>query len=341
MRKLIVVAAALAMAVSASVSAVAQPMPKVRIGTIVLSGIAPILVAVDRGYFKDEGLDAEIVDFQTAGAISSAVISGDIDFGVSSFNAALFNLAGKGGLKIIAGVGTEMPGFKQYGYFVGNKAYEAGLKTLADLKGKSVALATYGSAVHYTILSAMRKYDIPKDAVRLMQTQTIANQLAAVLGGQADMGILHVGQIAQLEADGAGRTIAWAGEVESYAFSGMYTSPRVIKEKREIVEKTIRALQKGAAEYNRVFNQRDAAGNFVRGPGYAEVMAALAPRIKVKDPDELAKMLGYADPAIQLDIDSLATQIATWRDLGMVNQGVDAKSIVDLSFIKPDASKSR
>ncbi len=45
--------------------------------------------------------------------------------------------------------------------------------------------------------------------------------------------------------------------------------------------------------------------------------------------------------AIQLDVDSLATQIATWRELGMVNPGVDAKAIVDLSFIKPASSKPR
>lgn len=321
-----------------SQAATAQTLPKVRIGTVVLSGIAPILVAVDKGYFRDEGLDAEIVNFQNAPSISSAVISGDLEFGVSSFNAALFNLAGKGGLRIVAGIGTEQPGYKQYGYFVGKKAYDAGLKTLPDLKGRSVALGTFGSAVHYTILAAFRKYNIPKESVRLIQAQTIAAQLAAVMGGQADMGILHVGQIAQLEADGAGRTIAWAGEVERFLFSGMYTAPRLINSNREIVEKSVRALQKGAAEYNRVFNQRDAAGNFVPGPGYEEMLALLKPRIKVGNPHELAKLLGYADPAIQIDVESLAAQIESWRALKMVSDGVEAKAIVDLSFTKPYAT---
>jgi NitT/TauT family transport system substrate-binding protein len=321
-------------------TATAQTLPKVRIGTIVLSGIAPVLVAVDKGYFREEGLDAEIIDFQNAPSISSAVISGDIEFGVSSFNAALFNLAGKGGIKIVAGIGTEQPGYKQYGYFVGSKAYESGLKTIPDLKGRSVALGTFGSAVHYTILAALRKYDIPKESVRLIQTQSIAAQLAAVLGGQADMAILHIGQIPQLEADGSGRTIAWAGDIERYLFSGMYTSPRLIKNKPEIVEKSVRALQKGAAEYNRVFNQRDAAGNFVPGSGYEETLALLKPRIK-GNPHEIAKLLGYADPAIQIDVESLGRQIDTWRGLKMVNEGVDANSIVDLSFIKPYANMRR
>ncbi len=329
--KRLIAAAALTLVLSGT--AFAQSMPKVKIGTIVLSGIAPILVAVDRGYFREQGLDAEIVNFQNAGAISSAIVSGDIDFGVSSFNAALFNLAGKGGVKIVAGIGTEKPGFKQYGYFVGNKAYDAGFRDLADLKGKSVALATFGSAIHYTILAAMRKYDIPRSSVRLVQTQTIAAQLAAVLGGQVEMGILHVGQIAQLEADKSGRTLAWAGEVEGYMFSGMYTNPRIIAERREVVQKSVLALQKGAAEYNRAFNQKDASGNFVRGPGYDEVMKAVGPRIKVTNLDELASMLGYADPALQIDVKSLDTQIGTWRDLNMVSADVKAEAIVDLSFI--------
>ncbi len=330
MKKLI---ALTAFALLLSDGAMAQTMPKVKFGTIVLSGIAPILVAVDKGYMREEGLDAEIVDFQNAPSISSAVVSGDIDFGVSSFGAALFNLAGRGGIKLVAGVGTEQPGFKQYGYFVNNKAYESGLRTLADMPGRSVALATFGSAVHYTILAAMRKYNHPKESVRLVQTQTIANQLAALLGGQADMAILHVGQIPQLEADGQGRTIAWAGEVETFLFSGMYTNPKLIETKRDIVAKAVRGLQKGAAEYNRVFNQRDAQGNFVPGPGYEAMMELMKPRIRVKDPHEMAKLLGYADPAIQIDVENLAMQIKTWQDLKMVSETVDAKAIVDTSFI--------
>lgn len=338
MKKLIT---AVALTLALSGPALAQTMPKVRIGTIVLSGIAPILVATDRGHFREQGLDAEIVNFQSAGAISSAIVSGDIDFGVSSFNAALFNLAGKGGIKIVAGIGTEKPGYKQYGFFVGNKAYDAGLRSLADLRGKSVALATSGSAVHYTILAAMRKYDIPRNTVRLVQTQTIAAQLAAVLGGQTDMGVLHVGQIAQLEADKSGHTLAWAGDVEGYLFSGMYTSPRTIAEKRDIVQKSVLALQKGAEEYNRAFNQRDAAGNFVRGPNYDEVMKAVAPRVKVGNPDQLAAMLGYADPDLQIDMKSLQTQISTWQDLNMVSDNVKAETVADLSFIKALPTKPR
>jgi len=333
--------AAAALALALTGPAMAQSMPKVRIGTVVLSGIAPILVAADRGHFRDQGIDVEIVNFHTAGAISSAIVAGDIDFGVSSFSAALFNLAGKGGVKIIAGIGTEKPGYKQYGFFVGNKAYDAGLRSLSDLRGKSVALATSGSAVHYTILAAMRKYGIPRNTVRLVQTQSIAAQLAAVMGGQTDMGVLHVGQIAQLEADKAGHTLAWAGDVEGYLFSGMYTSPRTITERRDIVQKSVIALQKGAEEYNRAFNQRDAAGNFVRGPNYDEVMKAVAPRVKVSDPDQMASMLGYADPTLQIDMDNLEIQIGTWRELNMVADTVKAENIVDLSFIKALPNISR
>ena len=116
-------------------------------------------------------------------------------------------------------------------------------------------------------------------------------------------------------------------------FSGMYTNPRIIAERREVVQKSVLALQKGAAEYNRAFNQKDASGNFVRGPGYDEVMKAVGPRIKVTNLDELASMLGYADPALQIDVKSLDTQIGTWRDLNMVSADVKAEAIVDLSFI--------
>jgi NitT/TauT family transport system substrate-binding protein len=313
--------------------AIAQTLPKVKIGAVVLTGISPIVVAVDKGYFREEGLDAEIVNFQIPATMPSAVISGDIDFGVSSVGAAFYNLAGKGGVKIVAGVGTERSGFRQLGYFVSTKAYDGGLKTLADLGGHSVGIGAFGSSTQYAVIAAMRKHTIPKEAVRIVQLQSVSNQVAAVKGNQVDMAVLHVGQIPALEQAGVGRTIAWLGEVETTLFTTLYTSPRNILTRRDVVEKAVRALQKGAAEYNRVFNRRDAAGNFQPGPGYEDMMKLLAPRMPPGDPNEMVRALGYADPQIGIDIENVRRQVSGWQDVGMVDKGVTAEAIVDGSFV--------
>jgi NitT/TauT family transport system substrate-binding protein len=313
--------------------AAGQTMPKIKIGAVVLTGISPIVVAVDKGYFREEGLDAEIISFEIPATIPSGIISGDLDFGVSSLGAAFYNLAGKGGVKIVAGVGMERPGYRQLGYFVNAKAYEGGLRALTDLRGHSVGIGAFGSSTHYAVIAAMRKYGIPKEAVRIVSLQSVSGQVAAIRGNQVDLAVLHVGQIPALEQAGAGRTIAWLGDVEPQLFTTMYTSPRTITSRRDIVEKAVRALQKGAAEYNRVFNQRDASGNFQPGPGYEDMMKLLTPRLPPGDPNELVRALGYADPQIGIDIDSVRRQITGWQEAGMVDKKVTAEAVVDESFI--------
>jgi len=313
--------------------AMGQALPKVKIGAVVLTGISPIVVAVDKGYFREEGLDAEIVNFQFPATMPSAVVSGDLDFGVLSLGAAFFNLAGKGGLKIVAGVGTERPGYRQFGYFASTKAYNGGLRTLADLGGRSVGISVLGTSTQYAVIAATRKFNIPPETVRIVQLQSVSNQVAAIKGNQVDMAILHAGQISTLEQAGDGQAIGWLGDVESHLFTTMFTSTRNINSRRDIVEKAVRALQKGAAEYNRIFNQRDASGNFQPGRGYEDMMKLLAPRLPPGDPTEMVRALGYADPRIGIDVESVRQQITSWQDAGMVDKGVTAEAVVDPLFV--------
>ena len=56
-----------------------------------------------RGYFANEGLDAEFKFFQAAQPIAAAAVAGDIDVGFTALTGGFFNLAGRGALKVIGG----------------------------------------------------------------------------------------------------------------------------------------------------------------------------------------------------------------------------------------------
>ena len=77
-----------------------QPL-KAKVGVLRLSSSAPVFIAQDKGYFRDAGLDIELKFFDAAQPIAVATTSGDIDFGITAFTAGLYNLAGKGTLKVI------------------------------------------------------------------------------------------------------------------------------------------------------------------------------------------------------------------------------------------------
>jgi len=110
------------------------------IGVLRLSSSAPVFIAQEKGYFRDAGLNIELKFFDAAQPIAVATTSGDVDFGITAFTAGLYNLAGKGTLKVIGGMSREKPGYPLIGYFASNNAYAAGLKTPKDLAGKRIAV---------------------------------------------------------------------------------------------------------------------------------------------------------------------------------------------------------
>src|SRR4051812_1500375 len=131
---------------------------KARIGVLRLSSSAPVFIAQDKGYFREAGLDVELKFFDAAHPIAVATTSGDIDFGVPAFTAGLYNLAGKGVLKVIGGMSREKAGYPLIGYFASNNAYASGLKTPKDLAGKRVAMTQVGSSFHYSLGLLADKY---------------------------------------------------------------------------------------------------------------------------------------------------------------------------------------
>lgn len=82
---------------------------KAKVGVLRLSSSAPVFIAQDKGYFRDAGLDVELKFFDAAQPIAVATTSGDIDFGITAFTAGLYNLAGKGTLKVIGGMSAKRP----------------------------------------------------------------------------------------------------------------------------------------------------------------------------------------------------------------------------------------
>src|SRR5215831_12179947 len=76
----------------------------VKIGALKSTNVAAVYVAIDKGYFAKEGLDAELITTETAQTTAVAAAAGSIDFGTTSTSAGLFSLAGSGALKIIGGL---------------------------------------------------------------------------------------------------------------------------------------------------------------------------------------------------------------------------------------------
>src|SRR3954462_2771710 len=171
---------------TAAATARANDLLKARIGVLRLSSSAPVFIAQDKGYFREAGVDIELKFFDAAQPIAVAATSGDIDVGVTSFTAGLYNLAGKGTLKVIGGMSRGKAGYPLIGYFASNKAYAAGLKTPRDLAGKRVAVTQVGSSFHYSLGLLADKYGFRLSEVKVLLLQSLSNAAAALKGETVD-----------------------------------------------------------------------------------------------------------------------------------------------------------
>src|SRR6202051_1674849 len=178
------------LAIAAGGSARADNLLIAKVGVLRLSSSAPVFIAQDKGYFREAGLDIELKFFDAAQPIAVATTSGDVDFGVTAFTAGLYNLAGKGTLKVIGGMSRERAGYPLIGYFASNNAYAGGLKTPKALAGKRVAVTQVGSSFHYSLGLLADKYGFKLAGMQALPLQSLSNAAAALKGETVDAALL-------------------------------------------------------------------------------------------------------------------------------------------------------
>ena len=213
--------AAFVLAAIAAGGAAAEP---ITIGIQKLEGQGPVYIAQEKGYFRAEGLDAQIVYFSAAQPIAVGVVSGDLDFAVAGFGAGFYNLAGQGALRIIAAYVREAPSFQATAYVISNRAYAEGFTSLKDFAGKSVAVMQVGSSQHYALGRLAEKYGFDLKSVRVVAVQSGANEATAVVGGQVDAAVVPETYVKAALAQGEAKLLGWVGDETPWQLGA--SSPR-------------------------------------------------------------------------------------------------------------------
>jgi len=296
---------------------------------------APVFIAKERGYFAAEGIELAIHTFDAAQAVALAVTAHDADFGITAFTAAFFNLAGKGALKVIAAQSREEPGYDFVAYVASKRAYAAGLRAPRDFAGKTVAVTTVGSSFHYALGMLADKYRFDMASIELRPLQSIPNMTAALAGGQVDATLLPANNALKLRDEGVGQIVGWVHEQTPWQLGALFTSTAHVQHSRALVERFVRAYQKGLADYALAFLARDAQGQRVFGAGATELMPILEKWVEPRPTLESVKQsANYMDPHGRLLIQNVYDQLAWYKAQGLVDKSVDASKLLDLSFVE-------
>ncbi|HVA12721.1 MAG TPA: ABC transporter substrate-binding protein [Stellaceae bacterium] len=327
--RLAALAAALAVAAFATQARAAD---HITIGALKSTNVGAVYVALDKGYFAKEGLEVELVPFQSAEPIAVAAAGGSIDFGTTSTSAGLFSLAGQDELKIISGLYSEAPGFHNFAVAASIKAYDGGLKTYRDLPGHSVAVTQIGSPVHYSLALIAEKYHLDLTAIRILPLQSIPNMASALKGNQTDAVVINATSINPLLAAGQAKLLGWVGDETPWQTAVTFTTPKMIAAHKATVEAFLRALKQGARYYHDAFT--GPGEKPLDGPTAPEVTAILAKHTGLT-PAQVKASIAYVDREERVDVGDIAHQVEWFESQKMLKGQVKPDSVMDSSLVVP------
>lgn len=173
LRRMLVILAVGLLVVALAVPSVATGQSaqrtKIRVVHVPVLIFAPLYVAIERGYFAQQGLEVELVS--TPGGVSSFVVlaSGRAEVVVGGLGAALFNAVARGlDFKVVGPVHMEKPPVSTP-LVVSKKAYDSGqIRTVRDLRGKRVSVNVLGSATEFWLNAALLKGGLSMEDVQVV-----------------------------------------------------------------------------------------------------------------------------------------------------------------------------
>src|SRR5579884_226777 len=229
-----------AAAAAAPTAAPAQPLRRVRIAIPALAATAiQYYLAQDAGFFAQHGVDAEIQVVSAALGIK-ALIAGDFEFSGAvgtSVSAALADVP----VRAVV-INVDRPLSWLYG--------QPSLKSLADLKGKTIAVSAPGALDDANSRVVLRAAGIDADAdVVFLNIGTPDQRVAPLLAGAVDAAVLALP--GNVLARQAGMTeLAFYGDRFRAPFAGLATSTQIIQERRDLARSTVAAVLDAVDYFN-------------------------------------------------------------------------------------------
>jgi NitT/TauT family transport system substrate-binding protein len=310
-----------------------QPL-KATIGVLRLSSSAPVFIAQDKGYFRDEGPDIDLKFFDAAQPIAVATTSGDVDFGITAFTAGLYNLAGKGTLKVIGGMSRDKPGYPLIGYFASNKAYAAGLTAPKDLAGRRIAVTQVGSSFHYALGLLADKYGFKLSDMKLVPLQSLSNAAAALKGETVDAALLPISTARPLVESGGAKLLGWVGDETPWQVGAVFASPKTLADK-PLVTRLLAALARADREYHDVVLATVKDGKADLDDKTRPLLEIIAKYTNLPV-EQVVGNCAYVDPDGRLDVNNVDNQIKWLQEQGFVDKGLDADAVIAKDYAKPD-----
>lgn len=202
---------------------------------------APLYVAIEEGYFRNENIDIKLILTPGADKVSAAVLSGDVQIGFAGAESAIYvyEKNEKDYLQIFSGL------TKRDGQFILGRKDKKDF-SLKDLYGKEILVGRSSGMPALNFLNALKNEEIDKNKIKINYNIDFASLSGAFIGNTGDYVNLFEPTALKLEKEGYGYVLQSIGLLSGeMPYTTFYARKSYIEDNKEIIKSFTKAINKG------------------------------------------------------------------------------------------------
>jgi NitT/TauT family transport system substrate-binding protein len=301
---------------------------KVKVGTLGIAPEAGLYIAIERGYFNDEGLDIELVPFRSGAEQTAPLATGELHFGAGGPDPSLFNALLRGiDVKIVTHNALVTEGDASAAFIVRADLVESGrFRELADLKGMTIAINIQGTTSQLYVERILEKAGLKLADVTLTIVP-FTEMITALANRAVDAAWVVEPFVTIGEVQGVSKSVVPMAE----AYPGAITmvvmlSPVFARDQADAARRFVTAHLRGQRDYYRAFLKNEGDRE--------EIVRILTKYTQVKDPRLYANMGWHGvDPNGELNVRVLEDMQEYFVRIGTQQQKVDLNRVIDRSYL--------
>ena len=201
---------------------------------------APMYVAIENDYFKEEGLDIDLTLVSGADKVSASVISGDSDIGFAGLEATIYTYLGGQEDYLVNFAGLT----KRDGQFIVSRTKED--FNLNRLKGKEILVGRINGMPSLNFINALDNEHINKKIIDINYNVDYANLSSAFISGTGDYVNLFEPNATKLEKEGLGYIVASIGKYSGeMPYTTFFAKKTYLNNNKDTINKFKKAINKG------------------------------------------------------------------------------------------------
>ncbi len=220
-----------------------EGMTKIRLTEVAHSIFyAPMYVAIEEGYFEEEGIEVELVNGLGADKTMTAVLSGESEIGFMGSEASVY-VYNEGAEDYVVNFAQLT---QRAGNFLVSREAEPDFK-MTDLKGKTVLGGRKGGMPQMVFEYILKKYGMNPDTdLNIIKNIDFGMTAQAFAGGSGEYTVEFEPSATALEKEGSGYVVSSLGVESGYVpYTAFSAKKSYIDKNPEVIQGFVKALQKG------------------------------------------------------------------------------------------------